>query len=194
MTVASGPPGVELSDDDLVRRVGDGDEAACGTLVRRHLGRIVAFGARVLGDATEAEDVAQETFLRLWTHAAEWEPGRAAVSTWLHRVALNLCLDRRRKRPTEALDDVPEPVDPAPQPSEAVQQQDLSGHVQRELLQLTASQRIALALCHYQGFRDYEAAEMMGITVDALESLLARARRRLRERLRAIAPQLLGDA
>jgi RNA polymerase sigma-70 factor (ECF subfamily) len=185
---------VEPSDDDLVRRVGGGDAAACRILVERHLDRVVAFAARVLVDRTEAEDVAQETFLRLWSHAARWQPGRARLGTWLHRVALNLCLDRRRRRPMEALEDAPEPIDPGDEMTAVLHRRDVARHVQREIRRLTEVQRAALALCHYQGLRGDEAAEIMGVTVEALESLLARARRTLRERLRPIAPDLLDDA
>ena len=184
---------VETSDDDLMRRVAGGDHDACRVLVDRHLGRIVAFAARTLGDPAEAEDVAQDAFLRLWAHAARWQPGAARLTTWLHRVALNLCLDRLRRRPHTALDDAPEPVDPSPDMSTVLHRRDVALRVRDELARLTDAQRAALTLCHYQGIRNYEAAEMMGITVEALESLLARARRTLRERLRPLAPQLLED-
>jgi RNA polymerase sigma-70 factor (ECF subfamily) len=182
------------SDDELVRQVAGGDQDACRALVERHLGRVVAFAARTLGDAAEAEDVAQDTFLRLWSHAAKWQPGTARLSTWLHRVALNLCLDRLRRRPHLPLDDAPEPVDPRPEMSTALHRREVAARVNSELMRLTDAQRAALTLCHYQGIRNYEAADMMGITVEALESLLARARRTLRERLRPLAGQLLEDA
>jgi RNA polymerase sigma-70 factor (ECF subfamily) len=185
---------VDESDDDLMRQVANRDQDACRALVDRHLGRIVAFAARTLGDPAEAEDVAQETFLRLWSHAARWQPGAARLTTWLHRVALNLCLDRLRRRPHVPLDDAPEPVDPSPEMSTVLHRRDVAQRVREELTRLTDAQRAALTLCHYQGVRNYEAADMMGITVEALESLLARARRTLRERLRPVAAQLLEDA
>lgn len=80
-------------DEDLVRRVGQGDPAASQALVALKLPRIHALAQRMLGDATEAEDVAQETLLRAWRQAPKWAPGRARFDTWLHRVALNLCYD-----------------------------------------------------------------------------------------------------
>ena len=158
-----------------------------------HLPRITAFAARTLGDRTEAEDVAQETFMRLWTHASRWEPGRARLTTWLHRVALNLCRDRLRRASHQALDDVPEPVDPRPEMSTVLHRRQVVGRVQDALMLLTDSQRAALALCHYQGFRNADAAEILGVTVEALESLLARARRTLRERLQPFARELMED-
>jgi RNA polymerase sigma-70 factor (ECF subfamily) len=180
-------------DDDLILRVGRGDRDAFHTLVERHLARIVAFAGRVLGDRTAAEDVAQETFLRLWTAAARWRPTGARLTSWLHRVALNLCLDRRARRPEPPLDDVAEPADPAPAGPGIVHRREVGEVVRRALAGLPDAQRIAITLCHFQGLRNIEAAEVMDVSVEALESLLARGRRTLRERLRGLAPALLGD-
>ena len=171
-------------------RVGQGDASACRTLVQRHLPRVVAFAQRVLGDAAEAEDVAQEVFVRVWTSAPRWEP-RAQLSTWLHRVAMNFCLDRLARRREQSLDDVPEPLDPRPSPASQAAARDLGRHVQVALLALPERQRIAITLCHHQGFSSREAAEILGVGERALESLLARGRRAVRERLRAIAPDFV---
>jgi RNA polymerase sigma-70 factor (ECF subfamily) len=184
---------VDTSDDDdhLMHRVAGGDHDACRTLVERHLARIVGLATRTLGDAAEAEDVAQDTFLRLWTHAGGWQPGAAQVSTWLHRVALNLCVDRLRRKPHAPLGAAPEPADPRPEMSTVLHRRQVARRVQDELMRLTDAQRAALTLCHYQGIRNADAAEMLGLSVEALESLLARARRTLRERLRPFAHELL---
>jgi RNA polymerase sigma-70 factor (ECF subfamily) len=184
---------VEASDDDLMGRVAAGDAHACQQVVERHLGRILGLAARTLGDRTEAEDVAQETFLRLWSHAAEWRPGEAKLTTWLHRVAINLCRDRHARRRETQLDETADPPDPQADVVGALQDRDLAGHVRAEIMRLTEAQRLALTLCHYQGLRNTEAAEVMGIGVEALESLLARARRTLRERLRSVAAELLAE-
>jgi RNA polymerase sigma-70 factor (ECF subfamily) len=178
------------SDDDLMRRLATGDAEASRLLVGRHLGRVHGFAARVLGDAMEAEDVTQEVFLRLWQQAPGWRPGGARLSTWLYRVTLNRCLDRRARRREQPLDDVPDPVDPHPGPAEAFRRRETASRVQAELMNLTAAQRAAIALCHYDGLRNIDAADVLGISVEALESLLARARRTLRERLRELAPEV----
>ncbi len=175
-----------------MQRVGRGDGEACRILVEPHLVRVVALAAHVLGSATEAEDVAQEVFARVWTSAASWRPGAARFTTWLHRVALNLCLDRLARRRDAPLDDAPEPVDPRPTPADRLEEAEVTRVVAREVAALPERQRIALALCHWHGLRNDEAAEIMQITVEALESLLARARRTLRERLRPVGPELLG--
>jgi RNA polymerase sigma-70 factor (ECF subfamily) len=180
-----------VADEELMLRVGRGDGDACRLLVERHLGRVVAFAARVLGSPSDAEDVAQEVFARVWTSAGAWQPS-ARFTTWLHRVALNLCLDRLARRRESALDEAPEPVDPCPTPARRMEEAEVTRVVGREIAALPERQRIALALCHYQGLRNDEAAEIMEITIEALESLLARARRTLRARLQPLAPELLG--
>src|SRR3982751_1948529 len=90
-------------DGDLVRRVGEGDALAIEALVARKLPRMTALAYRLLGDRGEAEDVVQEVFVRVWRGAATWQPGAARFDTWMHRVALNLCTDRLRKRRETAL-------------------------------------------------------------------------------------------
>jgi RNA polymerase sigma-70 factor (ECF subfamily) len=180
-----------VADEELMLRVARGDRDACRVLVERHLARVVAFAARVLANPSEAEDVSQEAFARVWTSAATWQPGIARFTTWLHRVVLNLCLDRLARRREAPLEDAPEPADPAPSAARRLEEADVTRVVTREIEALPERQRTALALCHYQGMRNDEAADVMGITVEAVESLLSRARRTLRDRLRPVAGDLL---
>lgn len=182
-----------ISDDILVARVAAGDAAACRELTERHLGRILAFAYRMVGNHADAEDIAQEVFVRLWLHAARWRPEGARLTTWLHRVARNLCHDQYARRHEQALDDVAEPEDARPSPSERLQAEDLARYVNAALATLPERQRAAITLFHYQGFGNAEAADIMDVTVEALESLLARGRRALRARLAGVAPELLGE-
>lgn len=170
----------DASDDELVARVALGDEAACRLLVDRHLTRMLALARRMLGSHADAEEVAQEVFLRVWTHASRWEPGRAQFSTWLHRVATNLCLDRLRRHTTDDIDSIPEPQSEDPTPEEELVRQDLAQRVDLALQALPARQRAAVTLTHYQGLSNIEAAEILNVSVEAVESLLGRARRQLR--------------
>ena len=170
----------EASDDKLVARVANGDETACRLLVDRHLSRVVAVARRMLGNQADAEEVAQEVFLRVWTHADRWEPGRAQFSTWLHRVATNLCLDRLRRRTMDDIDSIPEPVSEEPGPEELLEQGDLAKRVEAALQALPDRQRAAITLTHFQGLSNIEAAEVLEVSVEAVESLLGRARRALR--------------
>lgn len=179
-------------DEGLVLRMADGDERAFRLLLDRHLDRIVAFARRLLGDAAEAEDVAQEVFLRAWAQAAKWQPGAAKFETWLHRVAHNLCIDRLRRRRSVPINSVAEPEDPAPSAFEAVTERQLSDRVNQAIGRLPLNQRAAIALCHSRGLGNIEAARIMGVSVEALESLLSRGRRRLRDLLRREAAELLS--
>jgi RNA polymerase sigma factor (sigma-70 family) len=167
------------ADDDLVMRAGHGDQKAIQTLVSRKGPRIYALAGRMLGDRGEAEDVVQEAFLRAWRFAPNWRPGVARFDTWLHRVALNLCYDRLRRRVSTV--ELPvDQVDPGPAPDRGLYAQDIGRRVDRALGNLPVRQREAIILCHYQEFSNIEAAAVMELSVDALESLLARGRRALR--------------
>lgn len=183
----------ERSDDELVAAVAGGDEAACRALMVRHLPRMVALGRRMLGNHADAEDVAQEVFLRVWTHADRWQPGKAQFGTWLHRVATNLCLDRIRKNRggTEDIDAIPEPASDEPGPDRKLEQSQLAARVDAALGQLPARQRAAIALSHYQGLSNTETADILDVSVEAVESLLSRARRQLRAELATEKDELL---
>ncbi len=170
-------------DAELVVRAGQGDRAAAQALMARHLPAMLALARRLLRDPAEAEDAVQDAFIQLWNHAAQWEPGRAKFSTWLYRVTFNKCFDRLRRRPNARLDEAAEVADPAPGPEVALQTAAVSVQVEAAIASLPERQRAAIQLCHLQGCGNIEAAEILGVSVEALESLLARGRRALRGRL-----------
>ncbi len=170
-------------DADLVARVGEHDAGAVRTLVARKLPRLLALATRLLGDRMEAEDIAQETFVRIWKQAPHWRGGEAKFDTWLHRVALNLCYDRLRGRREQPADTMPEEADPAAAPDLHMETRSRDERVRAALAALPVRQREALVLTYYQELSNLEAAGLMDISVDALESLLARARRTLRAQL-----------
>jgi RNA polymerase sigma factor (sigma-70 family) len=175
-------------DEDLVRRVGEGDPAAIQAMVARKLPRMLSLARRMLGDAAEAEDVAQEAMLRAWRQAPRWTPGQARFDTWLHRVGLNLCYDRLRRRREIATDVLPDGVDDGPAPDRGLLAAETGARVEAALARLPERQREAIVLCHYQELGNIEAAALMEISVEALESLLSRGRRALRTALADIAP------
>ncbi len=173
----------EDPDADLVARVGRGEAGAFRLLVDRKLARVHALALRRLGDAGQADDVVQEAFLRIWKHAGCWRRGEARFDTWLHRVVLNLCVDRIRKRREVSVAEPPEQTDPAPGADHSLEQADTARRVRDAIATLPERQREAILLHNYQELSNVEAASAMGLNVDALESLLARARRTLRARL-----------
>lgn len=181
------------SDDSLIARVNAGDGLAWRVLVDRHTGPVFGQAWRMLGDRAEAEDVAQETFVRLMRKAPDWQRGEAALRTWLFRVAINLCIDRTRARRTVGLEEAPEIADHATDPAATDRGIDMRQSVQAALHALPERQRAALVMAHYQGFSNVECADALEISVEALESLLARARRALRRALAPLANEMFGD-
>ncbi|MDX2308444.1 MAG: sigma-70 family RNA polymerase sigma factor [Hyphomicrobium sp.] len=171
---------VQEGDSALLARVAREDERAFRSLVDQHMSRTLTLARRILRDADEADDIAQETFLRLWRKAAGIDVGPAGVAPWLRQVATNLCLDRLRQRGRlEVTDDLPEVPD-APRQLAALEARDLKSRVDEALMRLPERQRVALTLFQYEGMSMAEVGAMMGISDEAVESLLARARRSLK--------------
>jgi RNA polymerase sigma-70 factor (ECF subfamily) len=175
----------ETEDESaLLVRVAEGEAQAFRALVDRHLPTVVAIARRMLRDDAEAEDVAQETLLRLWRNAASLELGEGGVRPWLRRVAANLCIDRVRAQKNTTLGDtLPEEVEPAGQVTRLAERE-LGRRVDAALKALPERQRLALTLFHYEGMSQIEVGEVMGISDEAVESLLARARRTLKGSLK----------
>jgi len=183
----------EKTDEALVQRAGRGDRHAAQLLVERHTDIMYAVCFRMLGSKHAAEDAVQETFLRLWRHAEHWKPAGAKFQTWLYRVAMNICIDILRKRKREVPEDAaPEQIDHAPRPDEVLFTSEKRFAIDEALAALPERQRMAITLCHFQELSNIEAAKVMEVSVDALESLLARGRRGLRDRLSPLRDSLLG--
>lgn len=142
---AASPP--DLSDEGgLVAAVGTGASDAFRVLLNRHLGGVTAIARRMLRDDAEAEDVAQEAFLRLWRTSATLEVGTAGVRPWLRRVVSNLCIDRLRGSARQTVtDEVPEQIE-EPRQLDRLERQELSGKVDAALKALPERQRLALTV------------------------------------------------
>jgi RNA polymerase sigma-70 factor, ECF subfamily len=179
-------------DNELVQRIAAGDAMAARALMTRHLPMVLGLARRLLPQKDEADDVAQEAFARVWTNAAKWTSGQALFKTWLHRVTMNLCYDRLRMRRHEDLDLAEHIAETAPGPAQLVLRTQATVHIDRAVASLPTRQREAIVLVHFQGLTNIEAATQMEVSVDALESLLSRGRRTLREVLRPLAADLSG--
>lgn len=182
-SVATSRPAVFDPDASEISRAAEGDPQAFERLVDRHLDRVHRLAWRTLGNDADAQDVAQETFLRAFTQLPQWQPGKARFSTWLHRVAFNLCQDRlRARRDWHPIDDV-ELTDAQALPEHTLASHQRLQRIEEAMARLPQRQREALLLCHYEGQSQADAAAVLGVSVEAIESLLARARRSLRAML-----------
>lgn len=163
--------------------VAQGDKDAFTEIVSRHLNAVIHFALRYVGRRAEAEDVAQEAFIRIWKNAAKWEPKGFTFRSWLYRITYNLCIDELRKR--KPVTDVEDEVLPSlgDQPDEGLYRDQQQQKVAHALDELPERQRTAITLCVYQGMSNRDAAQVMEISVEALESLLSRARRTLRNKM-----------
>ncbi|MFK0023438.1 RNA polymerase sigma factor SigM [Streptomyces sp. NPDC090798] len=174
----------DASDQDLLARHVEGDPDAFGEIVRRHRDRLWAVALRTLGDREEAADAVQDALVSAY-RAAHTFRGQSAVTTWLHRITVNACLDRARKAAsrktspvddTERLEQLLEPHESASAPAE---RNDLHRELLAALSTLPADQRAALVLVDMQGYPVAEAARVLDVPVGTVKSRCARGRARL---------------
>lgn len=170
---------IEASEEALLVLYANGDSAAARALTLRLTPMALRVATRMLGDGSEAEDVAQEAMLRLWRVAPEWRQGEAKVSTWLYRVVSNLATDRLRKRRGVSLEEAAEPEDGKPAAVDVMIDADRAEALQVALAALPDRQRQAVVLRHLEGLTNPEIARVMEIGVEAVESLTARGKRAL---------------
>ncbi|MBQ1096378.1 RNA polymerase sigma factor SigM [Streptomyces sp. b94] len=187
-----------VSDQDLLARHVEGDPDAFGELVRRHRDRLWAVALRTLGDREEAADAVQDALVSAY-RAAHTFRGQAAVTTWLHRITVNACLDRARKAAsrktapvddTERLEQLLEPHESASAPAE---RNDLHRQLLEALGTLPADQRAALVLVDMQGYPVAEAARVLNVPTGTIKSRCARGRARLLPLLTHLRPDGSGE-
>ena len=171
-------------DSELLDKLAAGDEVAFRMLVERHIDRAYAIALRIVGNAADAEDVVQDTMLKIWSHRGRWQHGRAKFSTWLYRVISNRCIDLRRKPRTENVDTVPEVADGQPDAADIIERNELNSMLEIAMQRLPEQQRIAVIFSYHESMSNGEIAQVMDTTVAAVESLLKRGRQQLRQLLR----------
>ena len=162
------------------------DQEAFTRLLDRHLRGLQKFLLRMTGNAADADEVAQEAFLRIWSQARRWQPDRVRFTTWLYRIARNLAIDRHRKHRETTDEDMTVFADESPDAPQLIDAERRQQLMRAAVARLPERQRTALLLCHFDGLSNQDAADILEVTVEALESLLSRARRTLKTTLRPL--------
>lgn len=180
-----------MTDAELLARAGAHDRAAFAEIAARYYQPVYRLVWRMTSGSAEAEDIAQDAFVRLWQNPAQIREA-GALKGWLMRVASNGVIDRSRKPRHGALDDAPEVADPQARPDEPLDRSQAARIVDRAIAGLPERQRLALSLVYFEGLTNIAAAEVLDVSVDAVESLLARARRGLKDSLSGEWRELLG--
>jgi RNA polymerase sigma-70 factor, ECF subfamily len=180
---AAGP---DKEDHELLALIKEGNGQAFAVLVERHTKRFYRLAYRYLQSKEAAEDVVQDAFLKLWENPALWQPERnSKFTTWFYRVVVNLGLDwRKRKGPVE-LDDESQLIDNREPVDETMMRAQEQRMLEKEIATLPERQRAALNLCFDEGLSNQEAADVMGLNLKALQSLIMRAKTTLKERMKA---------
>lgn len=178
--------GDHTSDDDLMLGVRLQDQAAFAILVRRHEQRAALLAQRLLRNAIEAEDVVQDAFVRVWRGSSGFRPDQAPFAAWFHRIVVNLSIDRLRRRRIGlvSVDELADRPDTEPQADDRLIDWQTSQNVALALRALPPQQQAAIALFYYEDRPAADVAALMGLSLAATESLLARGRRSLKTRLR----------
>ncbi len=176
----------ELSDEILIKAIANGDEQSFAKLVNKHSGRIYSTAYRVLSSDEDAKDVMQNCFTKIWTYAPKWNDdhkSNAKFTTWLHRVVVNLCIDIQRKKKHLPLIDGYDPADERQNVLQDVSDNETSKRVRAAVDSLPERQKIAFVLSFYEEHSNKETAEIMDISIGALQSLLIRAKKELQIKL-----------
>lgn len=170
------------TDEQLIQRVSEGDLAAFESLVIRHQTSALRLAHRFLNDQHEAEDLAQEAFLQVFRQAHRYNPQAASFKTWFFTILSNLCRNAIKKRRLDYHDELPEIIGGS-NPDSALKIGEQRRALAAAIARLPENQRLAFILCHYEEFSYAEAARALDLSLKAVESLLVRAKRSLREQL-----------
>lgn len=173
----------EFSDEALVEQVCGGDQRAFACLVERHGSRFRAIAVRTCGDQAMAEEMVQEAFVKFWTRPDLFDGSKAKFTTWFHRVVVNRCLDELRRKRPDALPEGFDAADSRPSAELLIGLEGSSKQVYGALATLSERQRNALTLSYLDGYSNNEAADIMALNIKAYESLLVRARAKMRAAL-----------
>ncbi|NCT40555.1 MAG: sigma-70 family RNA polymerase sigma factor [Alphaproteobacteria bacterium] len=167
-----------LSDESLMAHICGGDHQAFACLVERHMQMFFAAAYRVCGNPVEAEDIVQDAFLKLWTKPQGFDASKGVkFTTWFYRVVTNVGIDAARKKKPQSNPDVIDLMaDKADLADDVMVHNEQQDALEAAIQALPERQKLALNLCVYEGLSNKEAAEILGVGVKALESLVMRAK------------------
>lgn len=172
---------VEISDQELMSKIQEQDTEALAILISRHSYRYYATAYRILANGADAEDVVQESFVKLWTKPDRWDPHRgASFTTWFHQVVVYQSLDLLRKRKKIEEFDFEEMEDETSNLNQEYLKNERESNLWEIVKKLPDRQRTAIVLCYSEGYSNKEAAQLMNVQLKAFESLLVRAKTTLR--------------
>jgi RNA polymerase sigma-70 factor, ECF subfamily len=177
-------------DELLIEHISAGNESGFEELVQRHQVKVINFIYYFLNDRWEAEDVAQEVFLKVWRNAHKFK-GKSKFSTWLYRIVINTCLNHKRsgKKESNPQDSISNPLDGQNNPElagktqcnphQVMEKKERETVVNQSIRLLPQNQRMALILSRFEGYSYTEIAELMKVSISSVESLLFRAKQKL---------------
>lgn len=178
-----------------LRGVANGEKPAAEALVRAISPKLFRTAYRIMQNAHDAEEITQETLIRILTISKTWKAGQARIETWAYRVATNLCFDklRAKSRFEQGSDELEDFMDNSPTAEAELVNREIANHIDRALATLPHRQRAAIVLTYYEGLNAKLAGEALGVSVEAIESLLARAKRTLKQKFLNDEPDILTD-
>lgn len=173
------------NDESLIYQIQEGSHEAFAALVDRHSNRFYRIAYRLVSSKDDAEDIVQEAFLKLWSRPNLWDPDkRAKFTTWFYRVVINLCFDHRKKKRLINLPEDIEFADENPGSDVLFDVHQKQAVLERFIHELPERQQVAVNLCFYEGLSNNEAAQIIGVKLKALQSLVMRAKTTLKHKVK----------
>lgn len=175
----------QLDDGSLIRLIQEGKHEAFAEIVNRHSKRFYNIAYRLIFNKNDAEDIVQEAFLKLWEKRLFWDQNKEAkFTTWFYKIVVNLCLDHNRKKKPEPLSEDMQLIDKKQGQEALLHEKQKQAILDRSIQELPERQQLALNLCFYEELSNQEAAEIIGVNLKALQSLIMRAKMTLKEKVR----------
>jgi RNA polymerase sigma-70 factor (ECF subfamily) len=176
---------LHLDDESLISQIQEGSHVAFATLVNRHSNRFYRIAYRLVSSKDDAEDIVQGAFLKLWNRPNLWYPSKGTkFTTWFYRVIINLCLDHRKKKKLVNLSEGIEFADEKPGADVLLDVHQKQALLERLICELPERQQLAINLCFYEGLSNNDAAQIIGVRVKALQSLIMRAKTTLKYKVK----------